>query len=136
MFQIIVTSTPIMAHLPIFDALINRAHALGLKVMIDIVPAHCSDQHRWFQESRQSRDNPKADWFHWVDPQEDGSAPNNWLSFFGGRAWSWEARRQQYYLHNFLPSQPNLNHANQDVINALLRCCRDFGLIKALMAFG
>lgn len=107
-----------------FDALIDRAHALGLKAMIDIVPAHCSDQHAWFEESRQSRDNPKADWFHWVDPLPDGSAPNNWLSFFGGRAWTWEPRRQQYYLHNFLPSQPNLNHANPDVVEALCDVAR------------
>ncbi|MFK7901678.1 MAG: alpha-amylase family glycosyl hydrolase [Nitratireductor sp.] len=102
-----------------FDALIAKAHSLGLKLMIDIVPAHCSDQHVWFEESRQSRDNPKADWYHWVDPMPDGSAPTNWLSFFGGRAWSWEPMRQQYYLHNFLPSQPNLNHANPKVREAL-----------------
>ena len=103
-----------------FDALIETAHGNGLKVMIDIVPAHCSDQHEWFKESRQSRDNPKADWFHWVDPKPDGSAPNNWLSFFGGQAWSWEPRRQQYYLHNFLKSQPNLNHANPKVTEAFV----------------
>lgn len=107
-----------------FDTLISKAHDLGLKLMIDIVPAHCSDQHVWFQESRQSRDNDKADWFHWVDPLPDGSAPTNWLSFFGGRAWSWEPRRQQYYLHNFLPSQPNLNHANPAVRNALTDIAR------------
>ena len=103
-----------------FDALIAQTHARGMKLMIDIVPAHCSDEHPWFQASRQSRDNEKADWFHWVDPQPDGSAPTNWLSFFGGRAWSWEPRRQQYYLHNFLPGQPNLNHANPQVRAALM----------------
>ena len=107
-----------------FDALIAKAHNLGLKLMIDIVPAHCSDQHIWFQESRQSRDNDKADWFHWVEPLADGSAPNNWLSFFGGQAWSWEPRRQQYYLHNFLPSQPNLNHANEAVREAFMDVAR------------
>ena len=107
-----------------FDALIAKAHDLGLKLMIDIVPAHCSEEHQWFQESRQSRDNPKADWFHWVDPLPDGSAPTNWLSFFGGRAWTWEPRRQQYYLHNFLPSQPNLNHANPDVREAFCDIAR------------
>ena len=101
-----------------FDELIEKAHCLDLKLMIDIVPAHCSDQHAWFEESRQSRTNPKADWFHWVDPMPDGSVPTNWLSFFGGNAWSWEPRRQQYYLHNFLASQPNLNHAKPDVIEA------------------
>ena len=107
-----------------FDAMLARAHELGLKVMVDIVPAHCSDQHPWFEESRQSRDNPKADWFHWVDPEPDGTPPTNWHSFFGGRAWSWEPRRQQYYLHNFLASQPNLNHANADVREALTDVAR------------
>ncbi len=107
-----------------FDALLKRAHDVGLKVMIDIVPAHCSDQHPWFEESRQSRDNPKADWFHWVEPQADGTVPTNWLSFFGGPAWSWEPRRQQYYLHNFLSSQPNLNHANPAVCDALTDVAR------------
>ena len=107
-----------------FDDLIAKAHGLGLKVMIDIVPAHCSSQHRWFEESRQSRDNPKADWFHWVDPMPDGTVPTNWLSFFGGAAWTWEPRRQQYYLHNFLSSQPNLNHANPDVTDALCDVAR------------
>jgi alpha-glucosidase len=107
-----------------FDALIAQAHKLGLRVMIDIVPAHCSDQHLWFEESRRSRDNPKADWFHWVDPKPDGSAPTNWLSFFGGQAWSWEPLRQQYYLHNFLASQPNLNHANPEVREAFIDIAR------------
>ena len=107
-----------------FDTLLAKAHDLGLRVMVDIVPAHCSDQHRWFEASRQSRDNDYADWFHWVDPEPDGSAPTNWLSFFGGRAWSWEPRRQQYYLHNFLPSQPNLNHANPAVREALMDVAR------------
>ena len=101
-----------------FDRLIEKAHDLGLRVMVDIVPAHCSDQHIWFEESRQSRVNSKSDWFHWADPKPDGSAPTNWLSFFGGRAWTWEPRRQQYYLHNFLPEQPNLNHGNPEVKNA------------------
>ena len=101
-----------------FDHMIEAIHQRGMRLMVDIVPAHCSDQHLWFTESRQSRDNPKADWFHWVDPLDDGSAPTNWLSFFGGRAWSWEPRRQQYYLHNFLPSQPNLNHAHREVQDA------------------
>lgn len=103
-----------------FDQMITKVHDLGMKLMIDIVPAHCSDQHAWFQVSRQSRDNPKSDWFHWVDPLPDGSAPTNWLSFFGGRAWTWEPRRQQYYLHNFLPEQPNLNHANPAVRDAFV----------------
>lgn len=107
-----------------FDKMIQRVHDLGMRLMIDIVPAHCSQEHDWFKASRQSRDNDKADWFHWVDPLPDGSAPTNWLSFFGGRAWSWEPRRQQYYLHNFLPSQPNLNHANPAVRDAILDVAR------------
>jgi alpha-glucosidase len=107
-----------------FDELVARAKDVGLRIMIDIVPAHCSDQHVWFEESRQSRTNAKADWFHWVDPLPDGTAPTNWLSFFGGQAWSWEPRRQQYYLHNFLASQPNLNHANPDVVKAFTDVAR------------
>ncbi len=107
-----------------FDSLLKKAHELDLKVMVDIVPAHCSDQHVWFAESRQSRDNEKADWFHWVEPMPDGGPPTNWLSFFGGPAWSWEPRRQQYYLHNFLSSQPNLNHANPAVREALMAVAR------------
>jgi len=107
-----------------FDLLLAKAHEHGLKIMVDIVPAHCSDQHQWFIESRQSRDNDKADWFHWVDPMPDGSPPTNWLSFFGGPAWTWEPRRQQYYLHNFLGSQPNLNHANPAVGEAMMDVAR------------
>ena len=107
-----------------FDTLLAKAHSLNLKVMVDIVPAHCSDQNEWFVESRQCRDNDKADWFHWVDPMPDGTPPTNWLSFFGGPAWSWEPRRQQYYLHNFLDSQPNLNHANPAVREALMNVAR------------
>jgi len=99
-----------------FELLISKAHNLTLRVMLDIVPAHCSSEHPWFVESRSSTTNPKSDWFHWAEPKEDGSAPTNWLSFFGGQAWSWEPRRQQYYLHNFLPEQPNLNYANPAVL--------------------
>lgn len=107
-----------------FDALLAKAHKLGLKVMVDVVPGHCSDQHEWFVESSESRDNDKADWFHWVEPMPDGTPPTNWLSFFGGPAWSWEPRRQQYYLHNFLDSQPNLNHANSGVRKAFTDIAR------------
>ena len=107
-----------------FDDLLETAHEFGLKVMLDIVPAHCSDQHPWFLESRKSLYNEKSDWFHWIDPLPDGSAPTNWLSFFGGRAWTWEPRRQQYYLHNFLSSQPNLNHANPAVRKAIIDAVR------------
>ena len=98
-----------------FDAMIARAHELGLKVIIDQVLNHSSDQHPFFRESRSSRDNPKADWYVWADPQHDGSPPNNWLSVFGGSAWTWDARRKQYYLHNFLAEQPDMNFHNRDV---------------------
>jgi alpha-glucosidase len=102
------------------DALIARAHALGLKVIIDQVWSHSSDQHAWFAESRSSRDNPRADWYVWADAKADGSPPNNWQAMFGGCAWTWDARRRQYYLHNFLPEQPDLNVRNPAVQDALL----------------
>jgi alpha-glucosidase len=111
---------PIFGTLADFDAVVARAHALRLKVIIDQVPSHTSDQHAWFQESRQSRDNPKADWYVWADAREDGTPPNNWLSIFGGVAWTWEPRRGQYYLHNFLSRQPDLNFHHPEVRRATL----------------
>jgi alpha-glucosidase len=92
-----------------------------LKVIIDLVLNHSSEAHPWFQESRQNRTNPKADWYVWADPKPDGNPPNNWLSIFGGSAWQWEPRRQQYYLHNFLASQPDLNFHNPEVTRQLLK---------------
>ena len=106
------------------DALIAKAHALGLKVIIDQVWSHSSDQHAWFTESRASRDNAKADWYVWADAKPDGSPPNNWQAMFGGCAWTWDARRRQYYLHNFLPEQPDLNVRNPAVQDALLDTAR------------
>ncbi len=111
---------PIFGTLEDFDRMVVRAHELGLKVTIDQVYAHTSDQHPWFEESRQSRDNPHADWYVWADPQEDGSPPSNWQSVFGGPAWTWDARRCQYYMHNFLSSQPQINAHNPAVQEALL----------------
>ena len=111
---------PIFGTLADFDALAARAHELGLKLLVDQVYSHTSDQHAWFGESRASRDNAKADWFVWADPKADGSPPNNWQSVFGGPAWTWDARRCQYYLHNFLASQPQLNVHNRAVQDALL----------------
>ena len=111
---------PLFGTLGDFDRLLAKAHALGLKVMIDQVLSHCSIDHEWFRESRASRDNPKADWFVWADAKPDGTAPNNWLSIFGGVAWKWEPRRRQYYLHNFLSSQPDLNFHNPEVRAAQL----------------
>ena len=103
-----------------FDGLMVEAHRLGLKVMIDQVLSHSSDLHPWFMESRSSRDNPKSDWYVWVDPKPDGTPPNNWLSVFGGSSWQWDSRRRQYYLHNFLTEQPDLNFHNEEVVEALL----------------
>ncbi|TBR39736.1 MULTISPECIES: alpha-amylase family glycosyl hydrolase [Dyella] len=111
---------PVFGTLADFDRLLEKAHALGLKVLIDQVPSHTSNQHAWFEESRRSRDNPKADWYVWADPREDGTPPNNWLSIFGGPAWQWEPRRSQYYLHNFLPEQPDLNFHHPEVPDAAL----------------
>lgn len=115
---------PMFGSLDDFDALMEAAHGLGLKVMIDLVLSHTSDEHPWFKESRQSRDNAKSDWFVWADPQPDGTPPNNWLSIFGGPAWQWDTRRQQYYLHNFLTSQPDLNFHCVEVQDALLDVAR------------
>lgn len=111
---------PMFGTLDDFRTLVAKAHALGLKVMIDQVLSHTSDQHAWFKESRESRDNPKADWYIWADPQDDGNPPNNWLSIFGGSAWQWDTRRMQYYMHNFLTTQPDLNFHNPQVQQAIL----------------
>ena len=115
---------PVFGTLADFDLLVDRAHGLGLKVIIDQVYSHTSDKHAWFRESRSGRDNPKSDWYVWADPKPDGSPPNNWQSVFGGPAWSWDARRCQYYLHNFLPEQPDLNVHNPAVQDALLDVAR------------
>jgi alpha-glucosidase len=111
---------PIFGCLADFDQLIDKAHALGLKVLIDQVYSHSSDAHEWFGESRANRNNAKAHWYVWADAKPDGSPPNNWQSVFGGPAWTWDARRGQYYLHNFLSSQPQLNCHSMDVQDALL----------------
>lgn len=106
---------PLFGTMADFDRLLERAHELGLKVIIDQVLSHSSDQHPFFKLSRQSRNNDKADWYVWVDPNPDGTPPNNWLSHFGGPAWTWDSRRKQFYLNNFLPSQPDFNFHNPAV---------------------
>ncbi|MFK8014733.1 MAG: alpha-glucosidase family protein [Gammaproteobacteria bacterium] len=111
---------PIFGNLEDFDALVAASHERGLKLIIDQVLSHSSEEHRWFAQSRQSRDNPHANWYVWADPKEDGTPPNNWLSIFGGSAWQWESRREQYYLHNFLPSQPDLNYHEPAVVEQML----------------
>ncbi|MBD3764136.1 MAG: DUF3459 domain-containing protein [Rhodobacterales bacterium] len=115
---------PMFGRLADFDALVARAHDLGLRVMIDLVLSHTSDRHPWFRDSRASRTGARADWYVWADPKPDGTPPNNWLSVFGGSAWAWDARRCQYYLHNFLTSQPDLNLHTPDVQAALLDVAR------------
>ena len=115
---------PIFGTLADFDRLIERAHALGLKIITDLVLAHTSDQHAWFRDSRRSRTGDRADWYVWADARPDGSPPNNWQSVFAGPAWTWDARRGQYYLHNFLPEQPQLNLHNMAVQDALLEAAR------------
>ena len=97
---------PMFGNLEDFRVLVDDAHHHGLKVMIDLVISHTSDQHPWFAESRSNRENHKADWYVWADPKPDGTPPNNWLSIFGGSAWEWDTNRRQYYMHNFLASQP------------------------------
>ncbi|GAB3382479.1 alpha-glucosidase family protein [Lysobacter fragariae] len=111
---------PLFGTVADFDRLLGKAHALGLRVMIDQVLSHTSMEHEWFRQSRENRDNDKSDWYVWADAKPDGSPPNNWLSLFGGVAWKWEPRRCQYYLHNFLSSQPDLNFHNPDVRAATL----------------
>jgi alpha-glucosidase len=115
---------PIFGRLEDFDALLDRAHSLGLRVLIDLVLSHTSDRHPWFVESRMDRANPRANWYVWADPRADGTPPNNWLSFFGGPAWEWDGRRRQYYLHNFLASQPDLNFHEPAVQEAVLDVAR------------
>jgi len=118
------TVDPLFGTLDDVKQLIEQAHERGLKVLMDQVLSHTSDQHAWFQESRSSRDNPKADWYVWADPRPDGTPPNNWLSVFGGPSWHWDPRRDQYYLHNFLSAQPDLNYHNPAVQDAVLDLCR------------
>jgi len=111
---------PMFGTLADFDLMIATAHGLGLKVMIDLVLSHTSDQHPWFATSKTDRTNDKSNWYVWADPNPDGTPPNNWLSIFGGSAWQWHGEREQYYLHNFLVSQPDLNFWEPQVQDALL----------------
>jgi alpha-glucosidase len=115
---------PLFGGLEDFDALLAAAHHRGLRVLLDAVLSHTSDQHPWFRESRVDRTGPKAEWYVWADPKAEGSPPNNWLSFFGGPAWEWDSRRRQYYQHNFLREQPDLNFHNPEVQEAMLGALR------------
>ncbi|WP_043604862.1 alpha-amylase family glycosyl hydrolase [Novosphingobium sp. Rr 2-17] len=115
---------PMFGDLAAFDRLLTAVHARGLKLLLDFVPNHTSDQHLWFRESRASRDNPKRDWYIWRDAKPDGGPPNNWISDFGGSAWEWDAATGQYYLHAFLKEQPDLNWRNPEVREAMANVLR------------
>ena len=101
------------------DRLIAEAHRRGIRIILDFVPNHSSSQHPWFLESRSAKDSPKRDWYVWRDPKDDGSPPNNWIAVFGGPAWEWDQRTQQYYLHSFLVEQPDLNWRDPQVEQAM-----------------
>jgi alpha-glucosidase len=115
---------PIFGTLADFDQLVAEVHRRGMKIVLDFVPNHTSDQHPWFLESRSSRDNPKRDWYIWRDPAPGGGPPNNWLSNFGGEAWELDPATSQYYYHAFLKQQPDLNWRNPDVQQAMLDVLR------------
>lgn len=125
---------PIFGSLADFDALLTEVHRRGLKLILDLVPNHTSDQHPWFLESRSSRDSPKRDWYIWQNAQPDGSPPNNWLSVFGGSGWAWDESTQQYYYHAFLKEQPDLNWRNPAVQEAMFSAMR-FWLDKGVDGF-
>jgi alpha-glucosidase len=110
---------PIFGTLADFDHLLAEAHARDIRIVLDFVPNHTSSEHEWFKQSRSSRDNPKRDWYIWRDAKPDGSPPNNWLAYFGGPSWTWDETTEQYYLHSFLPEQPDLNWHNPDVRRAM-----------------
>ena len=115
---------PLFGTLADFDKLLKETHDRGMKLILDLVPNHTSDEHPWFLESRSSRDNSKRDWYLWRDPAPDGGPPNNWLSHFGGPAWSFDEPTGQYYLHQFVKQQPDLNYRNPDVVAAILDVMR------------
>lgn len=115
---------PLFGTLDDFKELVEKAHARDINVMVDFVPNHTSDQHPWFVDSKQSKDNDKADYYVWRDPKPDGTPPNNWLSIFGGSAWEFDATRGQYYLHTFLKEQPDLNWDNPKVREEMRRVLR------------
>ena len=115
---------PLFGDLATFDTLVQAAHQRDMHIIIDFVPNHSSDQHPWFAESRSSRENPKRDWYVWADAKPDGSAPNNWLSVFGGSSWEWDACTGQYYLHSFLKEQPDLNWRSPALKTAMFDAIR------------
>lgn len=125
---------PLFGSLNDFDRLVATLHARGMKVMIDQVYNHTSDQHPWFIESRASTDNPRADWYLWRPPTATGNPPNNWLSVFSSAAWTWGSERRQYYMHQFLSEQPDLDFNNPEVQQAILDVA-DFWLRRGVDGF-
>jgi alpha-glucosidase len=125
---------PLFGNMNDFDQLLKDVHSRNMKLILDFVPNHTSDQHRWFLESRTSRESPKRDWYIWEDAAEDGGPPNNWLSVFGGSAWEWDENTRQYYYHAFLKEQPDLNWRNPEVVEAMLGAMR-FWLEKGVDGF-
>ena len=115
---------PLFGTLEDFDELLRQAHQRHIRIILDLVPNHTSDQHPWFRESCSSKDSPKRDWYIWKDARPDGSPPNNWLSVFGGPAWEWDDHTGQYYYHAFLKEQPDLNWRNPDVQKAMMEVMR------------
>ncbi len=115
---------PLFGDLKDFDNLLKKAHKMGIKIIVDMIMCHTSDQHDWFLESRSSRDNSKADWYVWADPKKDGSPPNNWQGIFGGPSWTYAIERGQYYFHNFLKEQPHVNLHNPEARQAVLDATR------------
>src|SRR5215813_12751008 len=110
---------PLFGTLGDVDRLLAEAHQRGIRVILDLVPNHTSHEHAWFRESRASRSSAKRDWYIWRDPAAGDQPPNNWVSSFGGQAWTLDAATGQYYLHSFLAEQPDLNYRNPAVANAI-----------------
>jgi len=125
---------PMFGDMSTFERLLAAAHERNLHIVLDFVPNHTSDQHPWFIESRSSHDNRKRDWYIWKDAKPDGSSPNNWEAIFGGPAWEWDEKTQQYYLHLFLKEQPDLNWRHPEVVMAIHDALR-FWLDKGVDGF-
>lgn len=115
---------PVYGGLPALDRLIEACHARGMRLLLDFVLNHTSDQHPWFVESRRSKTAGRRDWYYWRDPAPGGGPPNNWESAFGGPAWTFDEATGQYFLHSFLPQQPDLNWQNPDVVDAMAEVMR------------
>ncbi|GEP88731.1 alpha-glucosidase [Chitinophaga terrae (ex Kim and Jung 2007)] len=125
---------PLFGTMEDFDRLLKEVHQRNMKLILDFVPNHTSDQHPWFIESKSSRSSAKRDWYLWRNPKEDGTAPNNWRSVFGGSAWEWDENTQQYYYHGFLKEQPDLNWRNPEVQAAMYDVIR-FWMNKGVDGF-